>query len=56
MLRIVLLYGAILAVGSLGLEWLQYQYFVRTYAAEAWLALSASGFMVTIAGRVPRGI
>jgi hypothetical protein len=45
MQRTILIYGAILAVGSLGLEWLQYLYFVRTYPAEAWLALFAMTFM-----------
>src|SRR6185436_14331639 len=37
MLRTILLYGALLAAGSLGLQWLQYQYLVRAHPAEAWL-------------------
>ncbi len=45
MLRTILIYGAILAVGSLGLEWLQYQYLVRKYPGDAWLALIALAFM-----------
>jgi DNA-binding NarL/FixJ family response regulator len=45
MQRTILIYGAILAVGSLGLEWLQYLYFVRTYPAAAWVALIALAFM-----------
>jgi DNA-binding NarL/FixJ family response regulator len=45
MLRTILIYGSILAAGSLGLNWVQYQYLVRTSAAEIWLALLAFGFM-----------
>jgi DNA-binding CsgD family transcriptional regulator len=45
MLRTILIYGAILAAGSLGLQWLQFQYLVRTHPAEAYLALIAIGFM-----------
>jgi DNA-binding CsgD family transcriptional regulator len=45
MLRIILIYGAALAAGCLGLEWVQYKYLVRTYPAEAWLALIALGFL-----------
>lgn len=39
------MYGAILAAGSFGLQWLQYRFLVRAYPAEAWLALIALGFM-----------
>lgn len=45
MLRTILTYGAILAMGSFGLQWLQYQYLVRTHPAEAYLALFALAFM-----------
>lgn len=45
MLRTILVYGAILAAGAFGLEYLQYQFLVRTYPTEAWLALIALGFM-----------
>jgi len=45
MLRTILLYGALLAAGSLGLQWLQYQYLVRAHPAEAWLALIALAFL-----------
>lgn len=45
MLRIALIYGAILALGSLGLQWLQFQFLVRTHPAEVYLALFALGFM-----------
>jgi DNA-binding NarL/FixJ family response regulator len=45
MLRTILIYGAILAIGSFSLEWLQYRFLVRAYPTEAWLALVALGFM-----------
>ncbi|MEP7311587.1 MAG: response regulator transcription factor [Pseudomonadota bacterium] len=45
MLRIILGYGAILAAGSVGLQWLQYRYIVRAHPTEAWLVLIAVGFM-----------
>jgi DNA-binding NarL/FixJ family response regulator len=45
MLRTILVYGAILAAGSFGLQWLQYRFLVRTYPAEAYLALIALAFM-----------
>ncbi len=45
MLRTILVYGAILAAGSVGLQWLQFRFLVRAYPTEAWLALIALGFM-----------
>jgi DNA-binding CsgD family transcriptional regulator len=45
MLRTILVYGAILAGGSLGLDWLQYRFLVHRYPLEAYLALIALGFM-----------
>lgn len=45
MLRTILVYGAILAAGSLGLQWLQYRLLVRAYPMEAWLALIALAFL-----------
>jgi DNA-binding NarL/FixJ family response regulator len=45
MLRVVLVYGAILAAGSLGLQWLQYRYLVRAYPAEVYIALVALAFL-----------
>jgi len=44
-LRIVLVYGAILAAASLGLDWLQYRYLVRTYSFEVYVALVALAFL-----------
>jgi DNA-binding CsgD family transcriptional regulator len=45
MLRTILIYGALLAAGSVGLQWLQYQYLVRAHPGEAWLALIAIAFL-----------
>lgn len=45
MLRTILIYGAILAIGAFGLEWLQYRFLVVTYRAEAWSALVAVAFL-----------
>lgn len=45
MLRTILIYGALLALGAIGLEWLQYQYVLRTYAGEVWLGLLAICFL-----------
>jgi len=45
MVRTVLIYGAALAAGSLGLQWLQFRYLVHAHPAEAWLALMALAFL-----------
>jgi DNA-binding CsgD family transcriptional regulator len=45
MLRTILVYGALLALGSIGLQWLQFQYLVRTHPGEIYLALVALAFM-----------
>jgi DNA-binding NarL/FixJ family response regulator len=45
MLRLVLIYGALLAAGALALEWLQYRYLVRAYPAEIYVALVALAFL-----------
>jgi len=44
-LRTILIYGGLLAAGSLGLQWVQYQYLVRTYPGEVYIALIALAFM-----------
>ena len=44
-LRLIVVYGAILASASLGLRWLEYQYLVRTYPAEVYVALVALTFL-----------
>jgi DNA-binding CsgD family transcriptional regulator len=45
MLRTILVYGAILAVGTFALEWLQFRLLVRTHAVEAYVALVAAAFL-----------
>jgi DNA-binding CsgD family transcriptional regulator len=45
MWRTILVYGAILAAGTVGLQWLQFQFLVRSHPAEIYLALVALGFM-----------
>jgi DNA-binding NarL/FixJ family response regulator len=45
MLRTILVYGAILAAGTFGLQWLQFQFFARTYPTEIYVALIALAFM-----------
>ena len=45
MLRIVLIYGALLATGALGLQWLQYRYLVRAYPIEVYVGLVALVFL-----------
>jgi DNA-binding NarL/FixJ family response regulator len=44
-LRTVLLYGVLLAAGSLGLQWLEYQLLVRTHSIAAFVALVALSFL-----------
>ena len=58
MVRTILVYGVLLAVASIGLQWLQFQYVVRTHPAEVYLALVALGFMgfgVWVGARLFRG-
>jgi DNA-binding NarL/FixJ family response regulator len=43
--RTVLIYGALLALGAVALQWLQYQMLVRTHPAEVYLALFALACM-----------
>lgn len=45
MWRTVLIYGVILAAGTLGLQWLQFQLLVRTHPLEIYLAIFALAFM-----------
>jgi DNA-binding CsgD family transcriptional regulator len=45
MLRTILIYGAILAAESFALQWLQYQYLVRAYPGEFYIALVALAFL-----------
>jgi DNA-binding CsgD family transcriptional regulator len=41
MWRTILIYGAVLAVGAVGLQWLQYRLLVRTHPLEVYLAIFA---------------
>jgi len=45
MLRTILIYGALLAAGAFGLQWLEFQYVVRAHATETYLLLLALAFM-----------
>jgi DNA-binding CsgD family transcriptional regulator len=46
MVRTVLTYGALLAAGALGLQWLQYRFLVHDHPTEALVAVVALVFMV----------
>ena len=43
--RTILLYGLILAALALGLQWLEFQYVVRTHATETYVVLIALAFL-----------
>ena len=45
MWRTVLIYGAVLAAGALGLQWLQFHLFVHTHPIEVYLGIFAVAFM-----------
>jgi DNA-binding CsgD family transcriptional regulator len=45
MWRITLIYGLLLAAGALGLQWLEFQFLVRTHATAAYVALVAAAFL-----------
>jgi DNA-binding NarL/FixJ family response regulator len=45
MLKTILIYGAILAAGSFGLQWLQYRFLVHAYPLEVYLGLVALIFL-----------
>lgn len=45
MLRTVLIYGALLAAGALGLQWLQYRFLVQTHSTEVYVGLVALAFL-----------
>lgn len=57
MLRTIFLYGLALALGAMGLQWLQYRMLVREHPSEIYFGLVAFGFLalgVWIGGRVFR--
>lgn len=45
MLRTILIYGSLLALGVLGLQWLEYRLLVREHTFEIYAAIIAIGFM-----------
>ena len=57
MVRTILIYGALLAAGAFGLQWLEFQFVVRTHATETYLVLLALAFMglgIWVGGRLFR--
>jgi len=44
-LRLIVVYGAMLAAASLGLRWLEYRYLVRAYPVEVYVTLVALAFL-----------
>lgn len=44
MIRTIVLYALALAAGAFLLQWLQYQYFVRAFSTEIYIALIAASF------------
>jgi DNA-binding NarL/FixJ family response regulator len=45
MWRTILVYGALLAAGTFGLRWLEFQFLVRSHAVETYAALIAVSFL-----------
>jgi DNA-binding CsgD family transcriptional regulator len=45
MLRTILIYGLLLAALAVGLQWLEFQYVVRTHATETYVVLVALAFL-----------
>jgi len=45
MVRTILIYGGVLALGAIALQWMQYQFWARTHAIELWIGLVAGGFL-----------
>src|SRR5262245_58369488 len=59
MLKTILIYGALLAAGSFGLQWLQYRFLVHAYPLEVYLGLIALVFLalgIWIGARVFRRV
>lgn len=44
MIRTIILYALALAAGAFALQWLEYNYFVRAFSTEIYIALIAVGF------------
>ena len=45
MVRTVLIYGGVLALGAIALQWAQYQFWARMHAMELWVGLVAAAFL-----------
>lgn len=45
MWRTILLYGGLLAVGAVGLKWIEYNLLVRTHPGELYILLLAAAFL-----------
>jgi DNA-binding NarL/FixJ family response regulator len=45
MLRTILIYGVLLALGALGLQWLELQYLARAYPFQIYAAIIALAFL-----------
>jgi len=45
MLRTVLIYGLVLALAAVGLQWAEYRFYARAHAGEIYVALIAVGFL-----------
>jgi DNA-binding NarL/FixJ family response regulator len=45
LLRTILIYGVLLAAGSLALQWLQYRFVIQTHSTEVYVALVALAFL-----------
>jgi DNA-binding CsgD family transcriptional regulator len=45
MIRTILVYGVLLATLAFGLQWLEFQYVVRTHATETYVVLVAVAFL-----------
>ena len=45
MVRTILIYGLVLALGAIALQWMQYQFWARSHALELWIGLIAAGFL-----------
>jgi len=44
-LRTIIIYGALLALGAVGLQWLELQYLVRAYPFQVYAAIIALAFL-----------
>ncbi len=45
MLKVVIIYGLALAAGAVALQWLEYQFWIRTNATTVYVALIAAAFL-----------